>query len=78
MVAVCKPVTRDTREVTLDPMVLERIEAAEALKNKALHVKDYVSSNIAWKKFISTVSTAADAVRGYRPARLSLLRRRLA
>ena len=58
-------------EATLDPMITERIDAAEALKDKALRVKDYVSSNIAWKKFLAAITTAADAVRGYRTPKKS-------
>ena len=39
--------------------------AAEALKNKALRVKDYVNANMAWKKYVKPITTAADDVRGY-------------
>ena len=53
-------------EAILDPMVAERIVASDELKDKALRVKDHVSANVAWKKFNTVISVAADAVRGYR------------
>jgi hypothetical protein len=53
------------------PLVESRIQAAEAVKDKALRVKDYVSSNVAWKKYSKSVASAADAVRGYRIAKKS-------
>jgi Spy/CpxP family protein refolding chaperone len=56
-------------ESVLDPMVEERAAAAEALRDKALRVKDHVGANANWKKFAAVIATAADAVRGYRPAR---------
>ena len=53
-------------EATLTPMTDERFASADALKDKALRLKDHVGANIAWKKHIKAVSAAADAVRGYR------------
>lgn len=53
-------------EATLTPMTDERFAAADALKDKALRLKDHISANVVWKKHLKAVSAAADAVRGYR------------
>jgi hypothetical protein len=61
----------DDADAVFSPLVESRIQAAEAVKEKALRVKDYVSSNVAWKKYFKSVASAADAVRGYRIAKKS-------
>ena len=53
-------------EAVLSPIVESRISAAIDIKDKALRVKDFVGSNIAWKKYFKSIAAAADAVRGYR------------
>lgn len=52
-------------EAVLTPLTDERTAAAEALKDKALRVKDHVGANVAWKKHLKAISAAADNVRGY-------------
>ena len=52
-------------EATLSPLVDSRIAAADDLKDKALRIKDYVSANAAWKKYVKVITAAADNVRGY-------------
>ena len=54
-------------EAILNPLVQDRLTATDELKAKALRVKDFVTSVITWKKSHTTVSRAADKVRGYRP-----------
>ena len=55
-----------TAESVLTPLTDDRFAAADALKDKALRLKDHVGANVAWKKYVKAVTTAADAVRGYR------------
>ncbi len=52
-------------EAVLTPLTDERVTSAEALKDKALRVKDHVSANVVWKKHLKAISAAADDVRGY-------------
>lgn len=42
-----------------------RSELADGLKATALRAKDYVTSNVNWKKWHTAVGRAADKVRGY-------------
>ena len=43
-----------------------RRDAAEAMQDKALRVKDHVGANVTWKKYLSAVEEAAKLVRGTR------------
>lgn len=53
-------------EATLKPLTDQRAADAEALRDKALRIKSFVSANVAWKKWLPAIKTAADAMRGYR------------
>lgn len=52
-------------EALLSPLVESRVTATEGLKDKALRIKDYVSANAIWKKYVKVITAAADNVRGY-------------
>ena len=53
-------------DAVYSPLTDARTAAALGVKDKALRVKDYVSANVAWRKYLNAISTAADNLRGYR------------
>ena len=60
-------------EAVYSPLVESRLTAANAIKEKALRVKDYVNANVAWKKYVKAITAAADNVRGYSLPKKALL-----
>ena len=51
-------------ESTLTTATTDRRDAATAIQDKALRVRDLVASNVAWKKYLPAIDAAARLVRG--------------